>query len=56
MLKGADKAIRTVFQTFSHAVGLYGYHLPDMNEIAELALPTTTTTTVVARRTWRSAS
>ena len=39
MLKGADKAIRTVFQTFAHAVGLYGYHLPDMNEIAELAAP-----------------
>jgi predicted nucleotide-binding protein (sugar kinase/HSP70/actin superfamily) len=39
MLKGADKAIRTVFQSFAHAVGLYGYHLPDMNEIAELAQP-----------------
>ena len=39
MLKGADKAIRVVFQSFAHAVGLYGYHLPDMNEIAELASP-----------------
>jgi len=38
-LKAADKAIRTVFQTFAHAVGLYGYHLPNMTEIAELAEP-----------------
>jgi predicted nucleotide-binding protein (sugar kinase/HSP70/actin superfamily) len=38
-LKFADKAIRTVFQTYAHAIGLYGYHLPDMNEIAELAHP-----------------
>jgi predicted nucleotide-binding protein (sugar kinase/HSP70/actin superfamily) len=38
-LKFADKAIRSVFQTFAHAVGLYGYHLPDMYEIADLAAP-----------------
>lgn len=38
-LKFADKAIRSVFQTFAHAIGLYGYHLPDMYEIAELAAP-----------------
>ncbi|MEC9388512.1 MAG: 2-hydroxyglutaryl-CoA dehydratase [Myxococcota bacterium] len=38
-LRAADKAIRSVFQTFAHAVGLYGYHLPDMTEIAELAAP-----------------
>lgn len=39
MLRGADKAIRTLFQTYAHAVGLYGYHLPDMDEVAELAAP-----------------
>ncbi len=38
-LKFADKAIRSVFQTFAHAIGLYGYHLPDMYEIADLAAP-----------------
>jgi len=38
-LKAADKAVRTVFQTFAHAVGLYGYHLPDMDEIADMAKP-----------------
>ncbi len=30
-------AIRSLFQTFAHAVGLYGYTLPDMNEIAEIS-------------------
>jgi len=39
ILKGADKIIRSVFQTFAHAVGLYDYPLPDMDEIAELAKP-----------------
>ncbi len=29
--------IRGLFQTFAHAVGLYGYTLPDMNEIAEIS-------------------
>jgi predicted nucleotide-binding protein (sugar kinase/HSP70/actin superfamily) len=38
-LKAADKAVRTVFQTFAHAVGLYGYHLPNMDEIADMAKP-----------------
>jgi predicted nucleotide-binding protein (sugar kinase/HSP70/actin superfamily) len=38
-LRAADTAIRTVFQTFAHAVGLYGYHLPDMDQIADLAKP-----------------
>jgi predicted nucleotide-binding protein (sugar kinase/HSP70/actin superfamily) len=38
-LRAADKAIRGVFQTFAHAVGLYGYHLPNMDEIADLAKP-----------------
>ncbi|MFO0676765.1 MAG: 2-hydroxyglutaryl-CoA dehydratase [Polyangiaceae bacterium] len=36
-LAGADFAIRAIFQTFAHAGGLYGYHLPDMNLIAELS-------------------
>jgi predicted nucleotide-binding protein (sugar kinase/HSP70/actin superfamily) len=38
-LRAADKAIRTVFQTFAHSVGLYGYHLPNMDEIADMAKP-----------------
>ena len=29
--------IHGLFQTFAHASGLYGYHLPDMNEIAEIS-------------------
>jgi predicted nucleotide-binding protein (sugar kinase/HSP70/actin superfamily) len=32
-----QRVIRGLFQTFAHAVGLYGYHLPDMNEIAEIS-------------------
>jgi predicted nucleotide-binding protein (sugar kinase/HSP70/actin superfamily) len=35
----ADKALRTVFQAFAHSAGLYGYHLPDMNKVAEVAAP-----------------
>ncbi len=38
-LWAADKAIRLGFQTFAHAVGFYGYHLPDMDQIADLAAP-----------------
>ena len=34
-----EKAIRAVFQTYANAIGLHGYHLPDMNEIAALAKP-----------------
>ena len=33
----ADRIIRTLFQTFAHAMGLYGYHLPDMNHIADIS-------------------
>jgi predicted nucleotide-binding protein (sugar kinase/HSP70/actin superfamily) len=33
----ADKIIRGLFQTFAHAAGLYGYHLPDMFEIARIS-------------------
>jgi predicted nucleotide-binding protein (sugar kinase/HSP70/actin superfamily) len=29
--------VRAVFQTFAHAGGLYGYHLPDMFEIAKIS-------------------
>ena len=39
LLRGADKAIRGLFRTYAQAVGLYGYHLPDMDEVAELAAP-----------------
>jgi hypothetical protein len=33
----ADRLTRIVFQTFAHAGGLYGYHLPDMDKIANVA-------------------
>jgi predicted nucleotide-binding protein (sugar kinase/HSP70/actin superfamily) len=33
----AEKLTRILFQTFAHAGGLYGYHLPDMDKIAEIA-------------------
>src|SRR5262249_34352995 len=36
-LIAADKLVRGVFQTFAHSMGLYGYHLPDMYEIAEVS-------------------
>lgn len=36
-LKGAYWAIRGIFQTYANVAGLHDYHLPDMNEIAELA-------------------
>jgi predicted nucleotide-binding protein (sugar kinase/HSP70/actin superfamily) len=34
-----DKALRTAFQTFAITGGFYGYHLPDMDEVAEVAAP-----------------
>lgn len=37
MLGAADRAIRAMFQTYAKNVGLYDYHLPDMNEIAQVA-------------------
>ena len=37
ILAGADKVIRGLFQSYAHAIGLQGYHLPDMDQIAELA-------------------
>lgn len=36
-LAAADKAIRGLFQTFAHVMGLYDYHLPDMHELAEVS-------------------
>jgi len=33
----ADKVVRGLFQTFAHAAGLHGYHLPDMFEIARIS-------------------
>jgi predicted nucleotide-binding protein (sugar kinase/HSP70/actin superfamily) len=34
---GAGMAIRLLFQSFAHAAGLYGYHLPDMDKIAAIS-------------------
>jgi len=34
---GAEVAVRGAFQVFAHAAGLYGYHLPDMNKVAEFS-------------------
>jgi predicted nucleotide-binding protein (sugar kinase/HSP70/actin superfamily) len=39
ILRVAEKIVRAAFQTFAHAIGLYGYHLPDMEEIASIAAP-----------------
>jgi hypothetical protein len=36
-LNGAAVAIRVLFQTFAHAAGLYGYKLPNMEEIASIS-------------------
>ncbi|MCA9584572.1 MAG: 2-hydroxyglutaryl-CoA dehydratase [Myxococcales bacterium] len=35
--KLGDRAVRTLFQTFAHCAGLYGYKLPDMDLIASVA-------------------
>ena len=37
ILAAADKLIRALFQSYAKTIGLNGYHLPDMDEIAELA-------------------
>lgn len=37
MLQFADRAVRVMFQTYAKAMGLRGYHLPDMEEIAKAA-------------------
>ncbi len=33
----AEQVVRGLFQTFAHAMGLYGYHLPDMFEVARIS-------------------
>jgi hypothetical protein len=38
-LWAADKALRAAFQTFAYAGGFYGYSLPDMDAVAEVAAP-----------------
>ena len=36
-LWAGEHVLRGLFQTFAHAIGLYDYHLPDMNQIAEIS-------------------
>jgi hypothetical protein len=36
-VRAADKVVRVLFHTFAYAGGLYGYHLPDMFEIAKVS-------------------
>jgi predicted nucleotide-binding protein (sugar kinase/HSP70/actin superfamily) len=36
-LRAGDKAIRALFHTYAHTIGLHGYHLPDMDDVASLA-------------------
>jgi len=36
-LKGADLGVRALFHTFAYTLGLYGYHLPDMDKIADVS-------------------
>jgi predicted nucleotide-binding protein (sugar kinase/HSP70/actin superfamily) len=36
-LWAAEKLVRGLFQTFAHVAGMYGYHLPDMFEIAKIS-------------------
>lgn len=33
----ADRIIRVLFQTYAKTIGLYDYHLPDMDEISEVS-------------------
>lgn len=37
MLALADVAVRFIFQAYARLIGLHGYHLPDMVEIAQVA-------------------
>src|SRR6185295_4518066 len=37
LLGVADKFVRMLFHTFAYTGGLYGYHLPDMDAIAEIS-------------------
>jgi predicted nucleotide-binding protein (sugar kinase/HSP70/actin superfamily) len=36
-LWAGEQVLRGLFQTFAHSIGLYDYHLADMNEIAEIS-------------------
>lgn len=36
-LWAAEKVLRGLFQVFAHAMGLHDYHLPDMDQIAEIS-------------------
>ncbi|HEY4239170.1 MAG TPA: 2-hydroxyglutaryl-CoA dehydratase [Kofleriaceae bacterium] len=36
-LWAGEKVLRGLFQTFAASIGLYDYHLPDMNQIAEVS-------------------
>ncbi len=36
-LWAGEKVLRGLFQTFAHAMGLYGFHLPDMDKIADIS-------------------
>ncbi|HVK84475.1 MAG TPA: 2-hydroxyglutaryl-CoA dehydratase [Kofleriaceae bacterium] len=36
-LWAGEQVLRGLFQTFAHSIGLYDYHLPDMNQIAEIS-------------------
>ena len=36
-LWAGEQVLRGLFQTFAHAIGLYDYHLPDMDAIAEIS-------------------
>jgi predicted nucleotide-binding protein (sugar kinase/HSP70/actin superfamily) len=38
-LWAGNLALRAAFQTFAYAGGFYGYHLPDMDAVAEVAAP-----------------
>lgn len=38
-LWAGDKLVRVIFQAFARSLGLNGYHLPDMFEVAEVAAP-----------------
>ena len=37
LLHAADRIVRILFQTYARTIGLRGYHLPDMDEIAKIA-------------------
>ena len=37
LLWGAEKAVRAVFTLYTQAIGLEGYHLPDMDQVATIS-------------------